>query len=102
MSAANEKPSIGREASFGTMTVASPSKSWSHWRVVQALRAIIGWLKQGIYFLMPSDGRTAEERRVAKKARQKEIRRQLRGLPPTTDSSNASEQPTSRPSRYSS
>jgi hypothetical protein len=93
MSAVINKSSSGDAVRFRTTPAAASSKSWKEWRLVQMLKAIIGTLKQAAHFFMPSDGRTAEKRRVAEKARQKEIRRELRGLPATTDSSNGLEQP---------
>ena len=54
-------------------------KTWRHWRVVAATLAMAAWIAQRIKYIIITPP-TEAEARAAEKARQKEIKRELRGL----------------------
>ena len=92
MSAAIEKLSSGGEARMAT-AAAPATSTWRDWRIVLVYSEILVWMKRCLELIVTANPKAAHERRAAEKERQKEIRRKLRRLPPTTESSDASERP---------
>jgi hypothetical protein len=85
-----EKPPTSADAMVSTE---SPSKTWIRRYASGAATMIVGLLKRTLRLLRLSDQRTPVERRVAEKERQKEIRRELRGLPPTPEHDESEKPP---------
>jgi hypothetical protein len=77
-----EKPAALPDA---MTSIETPAKGWIRRSASGAIALIVGWLKQTLRLLRLTDRRTPAKIRIAEKERQKEIRRELRGLPPTPE-----------------
>jgi hypothetical protein len=83
---AKVKPLAGADATTGMMDT-SPSTPRLDRRVLRVLAAVFVWLYKRLPMFKPTAPSTPWEVRMAEKARHKEIRRELRGLPAIQDGS---------------
>ncbi|MDB5332866.1 MAG: hypothetical protein JWP03_4017 [Phycisphaerales bacterium] len=80
---AKVKPVAGADAATGMMDT-SPSMGRLDQHVLRVLAVPFVWLYKRLPMFKPTAPSTPWEVRMAEKARHKEIRRELRGLPPIT------------------
>jgi hypothetical protein len=83
---AKVKPVAAADAAAGMMDTSTPAARLDR-RVLRVLAAAFAWMYKRLPMFKPTAPSTPWEVRMAEKARHKEIRRELRGLPPIRDGS---------------